>query len=81
MFEASIDLYNRLIAEALAATRCRNVVLADVFAALRSLNDIGSLIDAKDGHHITAKAHGIYASTIESALGPYLIDRNECRLP
>lgn len=66
----SIELYNALIAEAVATTHEGNVVLVDAHAEVLAAPDgVAAYLNARDGHHITLAAHGLYSRLLVAACG------------
>jgi lysophospholipase L1-like esterase len=65
---ASIERYNGLIREAVAAVGGENLRLADVYGAITGTpGGIERHVNASDGHHITAEGHRLYARLILEA--------------
>jgi len=60
----SISLYNGLIFKAVKINNYDNVIVIDVFKAISETNDVNKYIIEKDGHHLTADGHLLYASMI-----------------
>ena len=63
--QASIELYNRLIEEAVAVLARPEIRLVDVYAAIRS--ETGGperYINPGDGHHLTVAGHALYSRLI-----------------
>jgi hypothetical protein len=61
----SIDQYNRLIKDSIAAVGSPNIRLIDVHSAILSqAQPIEQYVSQVDGHHITVRAHQLYAGLI-----------------
>jgi len=62
---ASIELYNRIIADSVLRVGNPKIALVDVHSGiLKSLRGNASLITQEDGHHITSEGHCLYARMI-----------------
>ncbi len=53
----SIDYYNSLIQEAVAAVDAENIIFIDANDKVRRSNRIEDFIDEEDGHHLTKEGH------------------------
>jgi lysophospholipase L1-like esterase len=66
---ASIQAYNRLIAEAVSSVPAPNVDLIDTYREILTCpGGVESCINSKDGHHITAAGHRLYSRLLVSAV-------------
>jgi len=65
-FTSSVDLYNKIIADVIAALQSDNLFLVDVHEIVsRSPQEIDKYILPDDGHHLTALSHECYYEAIK----------------
>lgn len=66
-FTKSINAYNAVIRKVVAEINHPSVTLIDIHSTLSNQSDLNSFIVEEDGHHITARAHGLYAEELIKA--------------
>lgn len=69
-FNASVNLFNGLIGDAVASAAAANVTLVDAHARVLAEPDgLARYVNAQDGHHLTAEGHALYGELLTAA-GP-----------
>ena len=68
-FSTSIELYNALLRDAVAAVGRTSVVLVDVHSAIAAApNGVERYVNQTDGHHITPDGHQLYCQLLLRAI-------------
>ena len=63
-FGKSIEDYNSIMKEVIEAIDDRRITLIDVYSMIIAKQNIDGYITKEDGHHITVKAHQLYAAKL-----------------
>jgi acyl-CoA thioesterase I len=63
-FSASIEAYNLAMKKVVQSIGDPKIILIDIHSFIKSHSSIDELITKEDGHHITARAHRLYASKL-----------------
>lgn len=68
---ASIKNYNEIM-KRVAATFPQQVIVIDIYPLVSAQENIDEYITKEDGHHLTAKAHALYAAQLKQVAGEFL---------
>lgn len=72
--QKSIELYNRLIAQAVQEAEATNVVLVDAYGAIHASGS-AQYVNQEDGHHLTLRGHELYGDLLTSSVRENVVGR------